>query len=617
MSLTGKGIPPEILQQIRDRIDLIDVISRYVTLSKAGQNYKGLCPFHTEKSPSFSVSPSRQMFHCFGCGEGGDAFTFLMKREGIGFMEAVQELAQVASVTLPSWGGRDQSTAQTSSERERSQQIHVLAAEWFRDNLLATEIGKPARSYLKDRGISDDTIQEFGLGYAPPGWSGLLNYLKKSEVKTEEMLKAGLVAKRDSSASSSSMDQAYDRFRDRIIFPICNIRGQVIAFGGRGLSSEQIPKYLNSPETVLFNKSRTLFGFDKTRDVASRLDRLIMVEGYFDVLALYQYGVQHVVAPLGTSLTSEHVQTIRRIVKTVTLFFDGDAAGTKAALRTLDLFMNTGLTVKVMELPAGEDPDTFIRSQGCEALTQLEDHAPTLLDFAVQASLKGRKARSIEERVRSVDEILRLLHKSTNLIEKEEWIRQISEQLGIRQQLLIDRFPTLNPKTIQRTPSRQAPSGAQDRMKPLPKGNPEERDVVMLTLQGALNAQHIERLRVELFTVPAYQQIIELSLQHVGSDGRVDVESLSSAALNDQDAGSLVPRLSLSESHFDNVDGHIQECLASLERKQLQISLNELIAKLRLAEREQRVNDIEVLNRQIDELREKKATLAISSSILG
>lgn len=609
MSFVGKGVPPETLQQIRDRIDIVDVISRYVTLSKTGQNFKGLCPFHSEKSPSFSVSPSRQMFHCFGCAVGGDAFTFLMKQEGMGFMEAVQELAQLSGVTL-TVEERGGTSEKSGSARERYHYIHTLATEWFQHNLADVQVGKATREYLERRGMSSDVVTKFGVGYAPPGWNGLLNVLENAGVKREESFQSGLVIKKEGGSQNSEMrNQGYDRFRDRVIFPIANNRGQVIAFGGRGLTDDQTPKYLNSPETPWFSKGRTLFGFDKTRMAASRLDRIILVEGYFDVLALYQAGVEHVVAPLGTALTQDHVHAIQRLVKTVFLFFDGDAAGVTAALRTLDLFMNTGMTVKVMPLPPGEDPDTFIRSQGVEAFGQLEGSAPTLLHFAIQASLKGQKTASIEERVRSVDAILRILQKTNNPIEKQEQIQIVSEQLGIRQQMLIDRYPTLREKPRRLVEKKPEFRSDQARPKTLPKGSPEERDIVTLVLQGVLAVKHIQQLRVEMFSVSPYRQIMELAIQHKKADGNIDVESLCAEALNIEEVGPFVTRLTLAETHFDDSSSHFQECLATLERKHLQSSLTQLIAELRLAEREQRAEDVQRLIKEIDGLRGRKATL--------
>ena len=615
MSFVGKGIPPETLQQIRDRIDLLDVISRYVTLTKTGQNYKGLCPFHSEKSPSFSVSPSRQMFHCFGCGVGGDAFTFLMKREGLGFMEAVQDLAKLSGVTL-TLGATGGNNEKANAGRERYQRIHTVAAEWFQANLQATELGKNARLYLERRGLTAETVSKFGLGYAPPGWNGLLNVLEKSGVSREEMFQSGLIIKKDGATQqSNSLNHGYDRFRDRIMFPISNARGQVVAFGGRALTDEQMPKYLNSPETSSFSKGRTLYGFDKTREAASQASCLVLVEGYFDVLALYQEGVRHVAAPLGTALTADHVQTIRRMVKTVLLFFDGDAAGLGAALRTLDLFLNTGLTVKVLVLPPSEDPDTFIRSQGIDAFTQLEANAPTLLDFAIQSSLKDRKTTSIEDRVRSVDDILRLLQKTNNPIEKAERIQLVSERLGIREEILMERYPMLRAKHHRPFERAKPPEPSRQLPKALPKGSPEERDVAVLALQGALNSHHIQQLRMEMFRVPEYRRTIELALEHLDSDGLVDVEAVCSKALNDREFGPIVTQLSLSDSHFDNSSEHVKECLTTLERNHIQHALNERIAELRIAEQGRNSEDIHRLMVQINELREKKAILTTTSAM--
>ena len=414
MSSLGKGIPPETLQQIRDRIDIVDIVSRYVTLSKTGQNYKGLCPFHSEKTPSFSVSPTRQMFHCFGCGVGGDGITFLMKREGMEFIEVVRDLAQQAGVTIPESrsGSRD---GRSASDRERYEQMHALTASWFQGHLQSSVSGNTARQYIEGRGIAASTMEEFGIGYAPPGWNGLSHHLKEKGFTQKEVLASGLVVPKEHDGQSSGRKfPYYDRFRDRIMFPIANPRGKVIAFGGRTLNDQGTPKYVNSPETSFFNKGRELYGLNKAREVVSQLDRLILVEGYFDVIALSQAGVKNVVAPLGTALTSGHVQSIRRMAKTVVLLFDGDAAGVSAVLRTLDLFLNTGIAVKVMVLPSGEDPDTFIRSKGIEPFVKLETDAPDLLEFAVGASLDRCHVESVEDRIRSADEVLRIIQKTSN-----------------------------------------------------------------------------------------------------------------------------------------------------------------------------------------------------------
>ena len=611
MSSVGKSIPPEILQHIRDRIDLVDVISRYVTLSKAGQNFKGLCPFHSEKTPSFSVSPTRQMFHCFGCGVGGDAFTFLMKREGMEFVEVVREFAQQAGVSIPerSKGGQDFCS---SSDRERYEQIHAATTSWYQHHLRTSESAKHARQYLENRGMASSTIEEFGLGYAPPGWNGLSSHLEKKGFTKEEIIRSGLVVTKEADGKTQGLKYPYyDRFRDRIIFPISTPRGRVVAFGGRVLSDQDNPKYLNSPETPFFTKGRALYGLEKARSSAAHLDRLILVEGYFDVITLSQAGVTNVVAPLGTALTSDHVQAVRRISKTIVLLFDGDTAGVNAVLRTFDLFLNTGLAVKVMVLPTGEDPDTFIRHQGVEAFTELEARAPDLLEFTVGACLESRKVESVEDRIRSADEVMRILQKTSNPVEKEEYLRIVSERLGIRQQVLLERYPALkaSPPRYGKEKGRAVDSF---RRVSAPKGSPEERDLIILLLQDSLEPQHFQELQSQMFKEPAYRKIIERALQYVGEEGALDQDAFRADLLSDQDSSPLVTNLSLLNCEFEDIPGHVKGCLDGLKRKHLQHALDDLISKLRLAEREKRQEEIDSLIVEIDKLRGQKAMLMVS-----
>lgn len=607
MAVARGGIPPETLQQIRDRIDITEVVSRYVTLSKTGQNHRGLCPFHSEKTPSFTVSQARQMFHCFGCGVGGDAFTFLMKKEGMGFLQAVAELGREANVTIPAHRGGGQGIEQTDN-RKRLEEAHTTAASWFRGNLLDPRQGQEARTYLAGRDIDPNMIEEFGLGYALSSWDGLTTHLLKTGVSSDDMVRSGLVVEKEKAPSKGSRpgSRYYDRFRSRLMFPICNLRGQVIAFGGRVLEAEGVPKYLNSPETPLFSKGRCLYGLDRARETASRLNTLMMVEGYFDVITLYQAGIKNVVAPLGTALTKEHIDTIRRLATTVVLLFDGDSAGTAAVLRTLDLFVNSGITVKVMRLPRGEDPDTFVRTHGAEAFARLKDDATSLLDFAIERCMERSANGTVEERVRSVDDILRILQKTTNVIQREEYARQVAERLRIRQHVLIERYPAL--VTQQRGKNTEPTSKTG-----LLKGHVEERDLVALLLQGQLEADHVKEVCPEAFTIPAYRRIVEIGLRHVGEDGHIVLADVYEEAMSDPDAGPVVTELTLSDRHFDNVRDYIRGCLDALERKRLRTTLDELIARLRLAEQEQRTEEVSDLNTQIDHLRGKKACFTASS----
>ena len=614
MATLRGGVSPEILQQIRDGVDFTEVVSRYVTLSKKGQNFLGLCPFHAEKTPSFSVNPTRQMFYCFGCGLGGDVFNFLMRQEGLGFLEAVKELARQAGVTLPHWGGSGRGDA-AAELRKKLEELHSLAHSWFQKNLHGSPLGKSARDYLIERGIHSESLSEFGLGYALPSWDGLTRYLLKNGAQPDELAKSGLVVARDSSdRGSSRRDGYYDRFRGRVMVPIGNLRGQVIAFGGRALDDEA-PKYLNSPETLLFSKGRSLFGFERARDAVSRLNTLILVEGYFDVIALHQAGMKHVAGTLGTALTKDQVNLVRRFTTTVVLIFDGDTAGVGAVLRALDVFVNSGLSVKVVTLPPGEDPDSFVRAQGTDAFLRLQEKANTLLDFAVEQCLKRTVNATVEDRARSVDDILRILMKASHPIEREEYTRQVAERLGVRQQLLVQRYPSLtaqNPSHSRRRETKHSEGlGAKEK-----KETRQERDLVSLLLQGELGADHILALRAEDFTVPAYRRLVEMSLRHVGEDGRVVLSELFVEAMVDEECSRMAAELTVSTPHYDDCQDYIRGCLEALKRKNLSSALDDLIGRLRAAEREHCLEEVNRLNSQIDSLRRQKAGFAISSFTL-
>ncbi|MEK6525273.1 MAG: DNA primase [Nitrospirota bacterium] len=594
-------IPQDVIEQIKERTDILDVVSGYVTLSKAGQNFKGLCPFHSEKTPSFMVSPSRQIFHCFGCGAGGNVFTFVMKMEGTAFPETVRELGRRAGIEVPVVQGARQ--AQDSGNRERLEKLNDVVAAWFRRNLFDAEAGNGAMAYLRERGMSRETLDAFGFGFAPQAWDGLLRHLSKEGYTTADMLLAGVVVPKEQSGRKPQ-DTAgyYDRFRSRVMFPIFDLRKRVIGFGGRILGEGE-PKYLNSPETPLFNKGRALYGLERAREAMSRTDTLIVVEGYFDAIALHQAGIRNVAATLGTALTPDHVRTIRRFVTKVVLLFDPDPAGVRAALRTLDLFVDSGIGVKVVSLPAGDDPDTFMRKEGAESFLRLQESAPSLLDFAVERSLRSAESGTIEDRIRSVDEILRILQKTAHRIEKEECTRRVAERLGINQKRLIERYPELLPKEERRGVGKATPTGLDSRF----KGSPEERDLIYLLLQGQLSPADIRALNVEAFSVPACHRIVEIALRHVDEDGQVRIREILDEAVADAECGSVATELSMSERHYDDIPEHVHGCLSTLERKRRELALGELIVRLRVAEQEGRTEEVRRLNAQVNEIRLRKA----------
>ena len=589
----GRGlISEDVINQIRDRIDIVDIVGQHVSLARAGQNLKGLCPFHQEKSPSFTVSPSRQIFHCFGCGAGGNVFTFLTRITGASFPETVRDLGRRVGIEVQE---PTPDSASQASHTHRAEQVNQAAARWFHDNLRDERLGAEARPYLEGRGIQQTTIERFGIGVAPVEWDGLLKAMAKQGFTPQDVASAGLAIGRETGTGY------YDRFRGRVMLTITDLRKRVVGFGGRVLG-EGTPKYLNSPDTPLFRKGQTLFALDVAREAVTRTKTVIVVEGYFDAIALHQAGLTHTVATLGTALTTEHVQVLRRFASKVVLLFDPDAAGVRAALRGLDLFVNSGLGVKVVTLPAGDDPDTYVRKQGPDAFARLEEQAPSLLDFALEHSVKTAEGSTIEGRIRSVDEILRILQKSEHPIEREERIRLVAERFGINQQRLIDRYPALREKPKPAAVLRPVPPPASPT-----KGAPEERDLVYFLLHGQLLPADVRRLRSEAFSISSCRKIIEQALAHLEQDGRVGVRNVLDSVVDDPECGPLATELSMREEHFDDSRAHIQGCLDTIDRKRSEAVLRDLIAQLKAAEREGRVEDARALNARVNELRLQKA----------
>src|SRR5687767_3275483 len=591
----GRGlISDDVINQIKDRIDIAEIVGQHVSLTRAGQNLKGLCPFHQEKTPSFTVSSSRQIFHCFGCGAGGNVFTFLTRITGASFPETVKDLGRKVGIEIQDIVSASEPQI---AQGHRLEQLNRMAAEWFQQNLLNDRSGAEARAYLAGRGIQEATIERFGIGVAPVEWDGLIRWLGKQGCTQQEMAAAGLIIARDNGTGY------YDRFRARVMITITDLRKRIVGFGGRVLG-DGIPKYLNSPDTPLFKKGQTLFALDVAREAVSRTKTVIVVEGYFDAIALHQAGLTHTVATLGTALTPDHVQMLRRFASKVVLLFDPDAAGVRAALRGLDLFVNSGLGVKVVTLPAGEDPDTYVRKEGIDAFTRLEQQAPSLLDFALEQSVKTAESTTMEGRVQSVDEILRILQKSEHPIEREERIRLVAERFGINQQRLIDRYPALQEKARPRSP---VPGKGPVPAPLIQKSAPEERDLVYLLLHGQLIPADVRRLQPAAFSVPACRRIVEKALATLEQDGRVGLRRLLDAIVDDPDCGSLATELSLQEEHFDDPRAHIQGCLNTIDRKRAEAVMRDLITALKAAEREGRVEDARALNARVNELRMQKA----------
>jgi DNA primase len=407
-------IPEGTIQDIRNRVDTVGLIGRYVELKRAGRNWKGLCPFHGEKTPSFNVNPDRQIFHCFGCHEGGDVIGFLMKHDGLSFPEAVRNLASECGIEIEESAG---------DRRERGVSERIFEANGHAQQLylesLAGEEGQMARDYLKGRGFDGPAIERFGIGYAPDSWDAVARLLEKKEIPAQIGEQAGLLAKRDRQPGY------YDRLRGRVTFPIHDVRGRVVGFGGRALAEGQEPKYLNTPETAVFRKRETFYGFPDALAELRSAGRAIVCEGYFDRIALARADLGEALATCGTALTAEHAQQLERRTKEVVLLFDGDSAGRQAMERSLEVLLPPGLRVRAAALPTGEDPDSFLERHGPDALRELVDKSRDALEQVMQWAVDTGCATPAQK-ADVVNRIVPILALVSDPVERVEFARRLA-----------------------------------------------------------------------------------------------------------------------------------------------------------------------------------------------
>ena len=421
-------IPDDIIRELRERADIVSVIGRHVTLRKAGRNHKGLCPFHQEKSPSFNVNAEKGFFYCFGCQQKGDVFSFLMEYEGKSFFEAAEELAQLTGVDLPEPESGPPARAQRS-ERAQMLEVNELAAGYFRRALQSDRVGGAAQHYLRERGIGDEVAESFRLGYAPDGWTGLVDYLRQRGAQASIAEKVGLIAPRPRAGGY------YDRFRDRLMCPVTVPGGSVTGFSGRLIAGDEGAKYMNSPESAVYKKSRLLFGLEQARAGFRRAERAIIVEGNFDVIALHQAGFDETVAPLGTALTPEQAEQLRRLVDRVVLLYDGDAAGRAATLKGLQTLVGADLDVEIAEVPAGEDPDTVLKTRGRAALDGILSRTQPAVEYFIDEAWH-RAGRTADGRARALAEIAPIV-KNVRLDTKRDLIADtVSKRLGVDAQVV-------------------------------------------------------------------------------------------------------------------------------------------------------------------------------------
>jgi DNA primase len=498
------AIPSQTIEQIAAANDIVEVIGSYFPLKRAGANFKALCPFHQEKTPSFHVSPQRQTFHCFGCGVGGSVFRFVMDYEHIDFPSAVRKLA--ARVGIPVIEERGPSDAEDRQHEARRTllQLHGETAGWFHENLIKKEFGEPARKYLKKRGITAEIAKRWRLGYAPDEWDAFGSWARGHGYEMQTLIASGLIKTKEDAAGTPGQ-QSYDRFRDRIMFPICNDVGEVIAFSGRVLKEKEgAAKYLNSPETPLFRKGSVLFGLDKTKRALIEVNCAIVCEGQLDLISLFEAGITNVVAPQGTAFTETQARMLKRLVDEVVLCFDSDAAGTHAAERSLDALLQNDLIVRVAEIPAADDPDSLIRREGKEEFEKRIAAARDFFDYWIEHEVAEVDLASLGAKMQLARSLAETVSRVHDPLMRGEVASKVSARLGVP----VQDFQALFPKQSRSSGIRsdQSRSGATV---------PPRHDVAMLCLvalrdEAARDFLREQNWREILAQVPAAEILVRI-----------------------------------------------------------------------------------------------------------
>ena len=557
----------EIIEEVRQSNDIVDIISQYVHLKRSGRNYFGLCPFHNEKSPSFSVSPDKQIFHCFGCGVGGNVFTFLMKIEGISFVEAVQTLAERANIQLPTL----ENNVDTAKEILKSKVLKVneVAANFYHENLYNPE-SKIAQEYIKKRKLTNETLISFKIGYSGK-FDELYHKLKEEGFEEPEILESGLVNKND-------RGQYIDRYRNRLMFPICDARGKVIAFGGRVLDDSK-PKYINSPENVAYSKGRNLFGLNVAKK-QGHLKQLLIVEGYMDVISLHQRGITNVVAPLGTALTQQQGWLLRKNADQIILSFDSDEAGLNAKIRALDILQDMGCDIRVLQMEGAKDPDEYIVKYGNARFKNLIDKALSVIEFKVKVLKQNLNLENVNDKIKFLNEIAKLIAKIDNSIEREVYIEKIAKEYETSKEAI---YAEVNKLTYNSSKSEKI----LEKAKPVIKHNENkeqvsetikkrENTILSLLLTGELNVFEIieKNIKVEDFKDNINKNIAQKLYEELRK-GNSNINSVIDN-LDEEEQGRIT-EIMADDYEIDDMEKAIDDIIKSYEKDKLTSRKFELV----------------------------------------
>lgn len=582
-------IPEDKVREVAERLSIVEVVSEYVPLRRAGANFTGLCPFHAEKTPSFNVNPAREIFHCFGCGAGGNAFSFIMRIEGISFPEAVKLMARKVGVEIEE-RQLSQAEKQALDERQTFQRINELTTTYYRSILEQRPEGAAARAYLEQRAARGEIAEAYRLGFAPDRSDGLVQHLKSNGINLESALKLGVVRK--------SERGWYDQFRNRLMFPIRDSKGGVIAFAGRVLDAS-LPKYINSPESPLYHKSAVLFGMDLALPAIRTENSVIIVEGYFDHLALYRAGIRNVVATCGTALTTTHTGLIKRHAAKVFTLFDSDAAGRKATIRSMELFMEQRLPAYVITLPAGDDPDSFLANNPVDVFRACQDKARPAFEFFIRSLLAQTPPDSVDSKVRIIDELLPRFKKIADPVERDLYEKEICRLLGITVHAFRKRMGGRE-LTVRDTQGGQkdvshAGDSTQEMLLALICSYPEAR-------------AEVEKSGISNLFEGVYLELARLVLDTMAKNDDAQALSHLLDSIDAPDIKTLLSRMLVSDAPMADIDWRsaFDSCLRSRE-KQAIMPLKEIIARLAVLDPES--EEYGVLLKKADALRTRKSKI--------
>lgn len=586
------SIPDSLIDKVRQSVDIIEVASQYLTLKKTGRNYKCLCPFHAEKTPSFIISSDKQIYHCFGCGEGGNAINLVMKMDNIGFFDAIEKLARKVGITLPPRGRYDPQQSEEFKKKGKLYKLNDYARDFYYEFLKKSDDARPARAYLNRRKIDTSVIDMFKLGYASVKREFFLQKALAKEFNHKLLNEAGLIV------FSEKKNRYYDRFYGRIIFPISDIQGRTVGFGARVLDNT-LPKYLNSPDSLIFHKGKNLFGIDTAKRNLTD-DGIIILEGYTDVLMCNCNNIKNVVATLGTALTDDHIKLLKRYTDKVVFIYDADKAGESATLRGLERFVGSGIRVNIACLPIGEDPDSLICKEGANRFLQLVRDSLSVMEYRLQKCFEKHDAKTIEGKVRIVDDILPLIKRITNLVEQREYTKKIAQLLDISEESLI--------LELQKLKKGELKKGVDNKH--------QSRDSLGLTIgRGYFNAQRellqivinypeeISRLMKELhptdFDDKYLCKIVEIIYAQYKRDKKIEPAEIMDK-IKDPEANPIIAQIFFKSKQCDNpvkmIDSlvkRIRECHLMRKHKELEEEVRRSI------DRGERIE-----NKKIDEYRQ-------------